>query len=63
VFQVILIHFILISTESKTFQQTCQTISQSDFDLTENHFSGETETFLFLIEYGTALNGALISFS
>jgi hypothetical protein len=42
---VILIHFLLIYTESETFQQTIQTISQSDSDSTENHFSGETKTF------------------
>jgi hypothetical protein len=45
---VILIHFLLISTESKMFQQTGQTISQSDSDLIENHFSGEIEMFMFL---------------
>jgi hypothetical protein len=43
---VILIHFLLISTDSETFQQTSQTISQDDSDLTENHFSRETEMFL-----------------
>jgi hypothetical protein len=50
VFQVIRIHFLLISVEFETFQQMCQMISQSDFDSTENHFLRETETFLFLSE-------------
>jgi hypothetical protein len=60
VFQVILIHFLLISTESETFQQTGQTTSQSDSDSTENHFSGETETFLFLSESGTVPNAPIV---
>jgi hypothetical protein len=56
VFQVILIHFLLIFTESKTFQQMSQTISQSNYDLTENHFSREIKTFLFLSGSGTVPN-------
>jgi hypothetical protein len=56
VFQVILIHFLLISTESETFQQTGQTISQSDSDSIENHFSRQTETFLIHSESGTIPN-------
>jgi hypothetical protein len=58
-FQVILIHFLLIFTESETFQQTGQTISQSNSDSIENHFSGETEMFLFLSESGTVPNTPL----
>jgi hypothetical protein len=50
VFQVILIHFLLISTKSEMFQQMSQAISQSDSDSTENHFSRETKMFLFLGE-------------
>jgi hypothetical protein len=61
VFQVILIHFLLISTESEMFQQMSQTILQSGPDSTENHFSGETETFLFLSESGTVPNTPLQS--
>jgi hypothetical protein len=57
-FQVILIYFLLISTKS----ETSQTISQSDSDSTENHFSRETETFLFLSESVTVLNMPLVSF-
>jgi hypothetical protein len=60
VFQVILIHFLLISTESETFQQTGQTISQSDSDSTEKHFSGKTEMFLFLSESEAVLNAPLV---
>jgi hypothetical protein len=62
VFQVILIHFLLISTESETFQQMGQTISQSDSDSTENHFSRETETFLIHSESGTVPNTPLLWF-
>jgi hypothetical protein len=43
-----LIHLLHISTESKIFQQTSQTISQSDSDSTENHFLKEIKIFLFL---------------
>jgi hypothetical protein len=50
---VIMINLLLISTESKMFQQMGQTISQCDFDSTETHFLGETEMFLFLSESGT----------
>jgi hypothetical protein len=42
----ILIHFLLIFTESEMFQQMGQTISQDDSDSTKNYFSRETETFL-----------------
>jgi hypothetical protein len=35
-------------------------ISQSDSDSIENHFSGETETFLLLSESGTVPNAPLI---
>jgi hypothetical protein len=59
-FQVILIHFLLIFTESETFQQTSQIISQSDYDLTENHFLRETKTFLFLIKSETVSNTSLV---
>jgi hypothetical protein len=59
VFQVILIHLLLTSTKFETFQQTGQTISQSDSDSTENHFPGEAKTFLFLSEFRTVPNGAL----
>jgi hypothetical protein len=52
---VILIHFLLIFTESKTFQQTGQIISQSDSDSTKNHFSG----VLFLSESRTVRNTPL----
>ncbi len=52
----ILIRLLLIFTESETFQQTSQTISQSDSDSTENHFSGETEMFLSLSESGVVPN-------
>jgi hypothetical protein len=31
-------------------------ISQSDYDLTENHFSKETKIFLFLTESETVSN-------
>jgi hypothetical protein len=58
VFQVILIHFLLTSTKFETFQQTGQTISQSDSDSTENHFPREAKTFLFLSEFRTVPNGA-----
>jgi hypothetical protein len=60
VFQMILIHFLLIFTESKTFQQTGQTISQSDSDSTKNHFSEETEMLMFLSESRTIPNRAQI---
>jgi hypothetical protein len=56
VFQVILIHFLLIFTESETFQQTSQTILQSYSDLSLNHFSVETKTFLFLSESGVGVD-------
>jgi hypothetical protein len=56
VFQVIMIHFLLISAESEMFQQTGQTISQIDYDSTENHFLGETKMFLFFSESGTVPN-------
>jgi hypothetical protein len=45
----ILIHFLLIFTESETFQQTSQIILQSYSDSAMNHFSVETETFMFLM--------------
>jgi hypothetical protein len=63
VFEVILIHFILISTESEVLQQTGQTISQGDSDSTENHFSRETETFLIHSESGTVPNTPLVTLS
>jgi hypothetical protein len=53
---VILIHFLLISTKFEMFQQTGQTISQSDSDSTENHFSREAEMFLIHSESGTIPN-------
>jgi hypothetical protein len=56
---VILIHFLLISTKSETFQQTSQMILQSDFDSTKNNFLGETETFMFLSESGTVPSAPL----
>jgi hypothetical protein len=58
---VILIHFLLIFIESETFQQTGQMISQGDSDLTENHFSRETETFLIHSESGAVPNTPLVS--
>jgi hypothetical protein len=36
-------------------------ISQSDSDSIKNHFSGKTETFLFLSESGTVPNAPLES--
>jgi hypothetical protein len=57
---VIQIHFLLIFTESKTFQQTGQTISQVDSDSTDNHFSRETEMFLIHSESGTVPNTPLV---
>jgi hypothetical protein len=45
-----------MSIESETFQQTSQTILQSDSNLTDNHFSGETKMFLFLNESITIPN-------
>jgi hypothetical protein len=59
-FQVIQIHFLLIFTESKTFQQMGQTISQVDSDSTDNHFSRETEMFLIHSESGTVPNTPLV---
>jgi hypothetical protein len=49
----ILMHLVLIFTESKMFQQISQIILQNNSNSTENHFSGEAETFLFLTEFGT----------
>jgi hypothetical protein len=50
---VILIHLLLIFTESKMFQQTDQMILKGDSDSTENYFLIETETFLNLKPYQT----------
>jgi hypothetical protein len=41
------------------FQQTCQKISQSDSDSTENHFSVEIETLLFLSKSKTVPSASL----
>jgi hypothetical protein len=59
VFQVIMIHFLLIFTESETFQQTDQTILQSDSDLIDNYFLRETKIFLIHSEFGTVSNAPL----
>jgi hypothetical protein len=47
VFQVILIHFILVSTKSEMFQQMSQSVLQNDYDSIKNYFSRKTKTFLF----------------
>jgi hypothetical protein len=62
VFQLVMIHFLLISTKSKIFQQTGKTISQNDSDSTESYFSGEIETFLFLSEFGIIPNTSNVPF-
>jgi hypothetical protein len=43
---VILIHFFLISTKYEIFQQTSQTILQSDSNSIENYFLKEAKIFL-----------------
>jgi hypothetical protein len=53
---VILIDLLLIFTESEMFQQTGQSISQNDYDSTENHFSREIETFLIHSKSETVSN-------
>jgi hypothetical protein len=53
---VILIDLLLIFTESEMFQQTGQSISQNDYDSTENHFSREIKIFLIHSESGTVSN-------
>jgi hypothetical protein len=58
---VILIHFLLIFTKFETFQQTRQTISQSDSNSTENYFLRETKIFMFLTESRTVPNTPLLS--
>jgi hypothetical protein len=45
VFQVILIYFNIIFTESETFQQMDQTILESNSDSIENYFLRELKHF------------------